>query len=335
MAALSLSELSELLQCTTPVADIPAIHGVNTLTAARAGEASFLANRHYLPDLLTTQASVVLVDQATQARYSGQTSAVLLACEDPYLAFARLQRHFHPQPASSGQRHPAAVIAASAQLADDVDVAAGAVIGEGCQIATGCRIGAGAVIGRHCQLGEGCLIHPRAVIADGCLLGKRVILQPGAVIGSDGFGYAWDGKAHVKIPQTGIVELHDDVEIGANTCIDRGALGNTVVHQGVKIDNLVQLGHNVEIGACSVLVSQVGISGSTQIGRGCQLGGQAGVAGHLSIGDGCKVAAQSGVIGNLEAGGTYGGTPAIPHRIWLRSMALLNRLPELFRKNKA
>ncbi len=335
MAALSLAELGELLQCTAPAVDLPAIHGVNTLAAATEGEASFLANKRYLPDLLTTRASVVLVDEATQARYAGQVDTVLWACQDPYLAFARLQRHFHPQPVSSGRRHPTAVIAPDAQLADDVDVAAGAVIGEGCRIAAGCLIGAGAVIGRHCQLGENCLIHPRAVIADGCVLGKRVILQSGAVIGSDGFGYAWDGKAHVKIPQTGIVELHDDVEIGANTCIDRGALGNTVVHQGVKIDNLVQLGHNVEIGACSVVVSQVGISGSTHIGRGCQLGGQAGVAGHLTIGDGCKVAAQSGVISNLDAGGTYGGTPAIPHRMWLRSMAMLNRLPELFRKNKA
>jgi UDP-3-O-[3-hydroxymyristoyl] glucosamine N-acyltransferase len=167
-------------------------------------------------------------------------------------------------------------------------------------------------------------------------LGDRVILQSGAVIGSDGFGYAWSGKEHLKIPQTGRVVLEDDVEVGANSSIDRGALGDTIIRQGVKLDNLIQVGHNVEIGPQSIMASQVGISGSTKIGSGCQIGGQAGVAGHLVIGDGVKLAAKSGVLGNLDAGGTYAGYPAIQHRTWLKASALMLRLPEIWnqiRKN--
>jgi UDP-3-O-[3-hydroxymyristoyl] glucosamine N-acyltransferase len=154
------------------------------------------------------------------------------------------------------------------------------------------------------------------------------------VIGSDGFGYAWTGKEHLKIPQVGRVVLHNDVEIGANTCIDRGALGDTIIHQGVKLDNLIQIGHNVEVDALTVMASQVGISGSVKIGKGCQIGGQVGTAGHLKIGDGCQLAARTGVMSDLEAGGIYGGMPAMPHRTWLKTSALIMRLPEIWKKIK-
>jgi UDP-3-O-[3-hydroxymyristoyl] glucosamine N-acyltransferase len=162
-----------------------------------------------------------------------------------------------------------------------------------------------------------------------------VIIQSGAVIGSDGFGYAWTGREHLKIPQAGRVILEEDVEIGANTCIDRGAIGDTVIRRGVKLDNLIQIGHNVEIGAFSIMASQVGISGSTTVGQGCQFGGQVGTAGHIQIGDGCKIAAKSGVAGNLEAGGTYAGIPVMPHRVWLKVSAMLPRLPALWSKLSA
>jgi len=162
-------------------------------------------------------------------------------------------------------------------------------------------------------------------------VGDEVYLQSGAVIGSDGFGYAWNGQKHLKIPQVGRVILEDDVEIGANTCIDRGAIGDTVIGRGVKLDNQIQIAHNVHVGAYSVMASQVGISGSTVIGQGCQFGGQAGLAGHLYVGDGVKLAAKSGVMSDLEAGGTYAGAPAMPHRMWLKVSALTMKLPEIWK----
>jgi len=158
-----------------------------------------------------------------------------------------------------------------------------------------------------------------------------VMIQPGAVVGSDGFGYAWNGRKFIRIPHTGRVVLGDGVEVGANTCIDRGVIGDTVVASGVKLDNLIQIAHNVRIGAHSIMASQVGISGSTEVGRGCRFGGQVGIAGHLHIGDGCSIAAKSGVAGDLPAGGTYAGIPAMPHRVWLKVSALMRRLPEMWK----
>lgn len=304
------------------------VRGVNTLLDADDREISFLANPKYKSDLAASKAAAVLLGREEAA---APASRAVIRVDDPYLSFTLLQRRLHPAPVSAGNRHATAAIAASAELADDVDVGPQAVIGEGVRIGPGSIIGAGCVIGDNAEIGEGCLLHPRSVVAAGCILKNRIILQSGAVIGSDGFGYAWSGREHLKIPQVGRVVLQDDVEIGANSCIDRGAIGDTVIGRGVKLDNLIQIGHNVQVGDYSIMASQVGISGSTNIGRGCQIGGQAGTAGHLTIGDGCKLAARTGVMGDLEAGGTYAGMPAIPHRLWLRISALLMKLPELMK----
>lgn len=326
---MKLIELAGLLEGELSAGDADvAITGVNTLQQAGEQEASFLANMKYRTDLDSSQAGVVLVASDFPGDRGGKP---LIRVADPYLAFARLQRHLHPEPAASGKRHATATIAASAEMAEDVDVGAQAVIGEKVRIAAGSIIGAGCVIEDGVSIGKKCLLHSHTVIRRGCVLRDRVILQPGAVIGSDGFGYAWSGSEHLKIPQTGRVVIENDVEIGANSCIDRGALGDTVIGQGAKIDNLVQIGHNVEIGALSVIVSQVGISGSTHIGKGCQIGGQAGIAGHLKVGDGAIIAAKSGVIGNLEGGASYAGFPAVPHRMWLKVTAAMSRLPELLK----
>lgn len=339
MVAVPLSELIETIGCN-PCEDNHAIGitGVNSLQNADKDEISFLTNKQYQSQLGSTKAAAVLVDHATFAKNidgsSSKKGPLLLPCSDPYLAYAKIQRFFNPGIKATGSRHPSAIIHPSSYVADSVDIGPTAVVGQGSRIESGCVIGAGVILGENCTINEGCILHARSVVADGCILGKRVILQSGAVIGSDGFGYAWSGQEHVKIPQVGIVILHDDVEIGANACIDRGAIGNTVISQGCKIDNLVQLGHNVEVGALSVIVSQAGIAGSTIIGNGCQLGGQVGVAGHIRLVDGCKVAGQSGVISNLDAAGTYGGTPAVPHRQWLRNVALINRLHEFMKKFK-
>ncbi|MDX8392044.1 MAG: UDP-3-O-(3-hydroxymyristoyl)glucosamine N-acyltransferase [Mariprofundaceae bacterium] len=303
------------------------ISSVESLGHAGPEHASFLANKKYTPAFADSKAGVILIDEKTFP----ETTRPVIRVGDPYLAFAHLQRYFHPQPVASGKRHPTATIDASAKLADDVDVGAMAVIGANVCIASGSRIGAACVIEEKVRIGKECVLHARAVIAESCVLGERVILQPGVIIGSDGFGYAWSGSEHLKIPQAGCVVLQNDVEIGANTCIDRGAIGDTVIEQGVKLDNLIQIGHNVKVGAFSIMASQVGISGSTTLGQGCQLGGQIGAAGHIHIGDGCKIAAKSGVMSDLEAGGTYAGIPVMPHRVWLKVSAILPRLPDLWK----
>jgi len=304
------------------------ISGVNILEQAGPDQASFLANMRYKTQVGISHAGVVFLND----RVFPKISRPVIRVEDPYLAFTLLQRHFHPGKQASGSRHTSAVIDVTASLAENVDVGPLAVIGKQVNIGQGSRIGAGCIIEDGASIGKSCTLHSRVMVGASCELGNNVILQAGAVIGSDGFGYAWTGREHLKIPQTGRVLLEDSVEIGANTCIDRGAIGDTVIGQGVKLDNLIQIGHNVKIGACSIMASQVGISGSTVVGQGCQFGGQVGTAGHLHIGDGCKIAAKSGVPGDLEAGGTYAGIPAMPHRLWLKVSAIMLRLPELWKR---
>jgi len=306
------------------------ITGVNTLSAAGDAEISFLSNKRYRDDLSGTGAAAVLLAEHDAA----PDHCGVIRVADPYLSFAILQRFFNPQAISSGHRHASAAIDESAVLAGDVDVAANAVIGSGVHIGAASIIGPGCVIEAGVQIGKGCLLHANAVVRQGCVLGNDIVLQPGAVIGSDGFGYAWSGSQHLKIPQVGRVILDDDVEIGANTCIDRGAIGDTVIERGVKLDNQIQVAHNVRIGAYTVMASQVGISGSTIIGKGCQFGGQAGLAGHLIVGDGVKLAAKSGVMSDLDAGGIYAGAPAMPHRLWLKVSAVMLKLPEIWKNQR-
>ena len=331
MKKLSLAEAAEVVggELVGPARERPdhLISGVSTLVDASDSELSFLSNQRYKESLAETSAAAVLLspDQSAPA------SLAIIRVEDPYLAFAKLQRYFHPQTVASGRRDATASIDATAQLADDVDVAANAVIGAGVTIGAGAIIGAGCAIGERVYIGSRCLLHANSVVASDCVLGDGVILQPGAVVGSDGFGYAWAGDNFLKIPQVGRVVIEDDAEIGANATIDRGAIGDTMIERGVKIDNLVQVGHNVRVGAYTVMASQVGISGSTQVGKGCQLGGQAGLAGHIQVGDGVKLAAKSGVISDLKSGGTYAGFPAMPHRVWLKTRAVIQKLPELWK----
>jgi len=335
MKALSLLEIAELVNGAVEglgeeEISITRIAGVNTLSAAGDAEISFLANKRYREDLSLTGAAAVLL--AANDPAPDHCSVIRVA--DPYLAFALLQRFFNPQCISSGACHDSAVIDPAARLADDVDVAANAVIAAHVYIGAGSMIGAGCVVGEGVQVGERCMLHANAVVNAGCVLGNDVILQPGAVIGSDGFGYAWSGSQHLKIPQVGRVILEDDVEIGANTCIDRGAIGDTIIGRGVKLDNQIQIAHNVHIGAYTVMASQVGVSGSTMIGKGCQFGGQAGLAGHINVGDGVKLAAKSGVMSDLAAGGIYAGAPAMPHRLWLKVSALMLKLPEMWKAQR-
>ena len=221
------------------------------------------------------------------------------------------------------------VVGTGVQFGEDISVYPGAVIGDNVSIGDRCVVHPGAVLYAGVTIGSDTTIHANVVIRERCRIGSRCVIQPGAVIGSDGFGYAPDGSSYYSIPQIGIVVLEDDVEIGANACVDRAALDVTLIKRGTKLDNLVQIAHNCQIGEDCMIVSQVGISGSTKIGNHVTLAGQVGVAGHLSIGDNVIVGAQSGVPGSLPANAGYSGTPALPHKNWLKSMAVVANLPAL------
>jgi UDP-3-O-[3-hydroxymyristoyl] glucosamine N-acyltransferase len=220
------------------------------------------------------------------------------------------------------------------RLGQDVSIAPFVSIGDGVTLGDRVTLMTGTILGDGVTIGADSLLHPRVTILEGCTLGQGVIVHSGAVIGSDGFGYAFDGEKHRKIPQLGTVVIEDEVEIGANCTIDRGALGETRICRGVKIDNLVQVAHNVVVGEHSILVAQVGISGSTRLGRHVVLAGQVGVAGHLELGDGVRVGAQSGIPNSVPAGQTLTGYPAQPHKEWLRTMAALPKVPDLIKKIK-
>ena len=297
------------------------VRGFAPLDVAGPEELAFLSDRRRRAEAERSRAAAVLVAPADAG-----LSRPRIVVDDPYLAFARLQQRFFPRPQGRGRRHPSAVVHETARIAADVDIGPCAVVGEGAEIGAGSILGAGVHVGPRARIGRDCILHAHAVVMDDCVLGDRVVLHPGAVVGADGFGLAWDGEGWARIPQVGRVIVGDDVEIGANACVDRGALGDTVIEDDVRLDNLVQIGHNARIGAHTAMAAQAGVSGSTRIGQGCLVGGQAGFAGHLSVADRARIGAQAGVIGDIRAPGEYWGTPAIEKRRWLRAFAALLRL---------
>ena len=256
----------------------------------------------------------------------------MLRVAAPSAALIALLRLFYPEPPRVPGIHRLAWVDEGAQVDPAAAVGPFAVVERGARIGRGSRVGALCFVGARAELGEDVLLYPRVVVRDGVRIGNRVIVHPGAVLGADGFGYAFDGQAHRKIPQVGGVRIEDDVEIGANSTVDRATLGETVIGRGSKIDNLVQVGHNCQIGEHVILVSQVGISGSTRVGQGAVLAGQVGVGDHMEIGAGAVLTGQAGVMGDIPAGQVWSGTPARPtiqaKRIW----AAEKRLPELLRR---
>lgn len=324
---MKLAEIAKLLGAELTGNGAVEITGLASLTSAASGDLTFLANPRYASAVAGTQASAVIVT----TDWKGGCPCAILRTDHPDRAFANAALLLSPPPISFGTGvHPTAV------LGKDVTLGADVYVGPYCVIESGARLGdrsvlvAGCYIGHAAVIGSDCLLYAHVSVRERCVLGTRVIIHGGAVIGSDGFGYTPDSQGvWQKVMQLGIVEIGDDVEIGANVTIDRARFGKTRIGNGVKIDNLVQVAHNVQIDEHSVMASQVGISGSTCIGRHVQLGGQAGLAGHLQIGDGAVVGAQAGVTKDVEPGSFVSGYPAMEHRKSARVHAHLMRLPEL------
>jgi len=322
---LRLKDIAERLGCRLEGDGEIEIQGVAGIEQARAGDLTFFVNPKYAAQLRQTLASAVILGERAEP-----APCAMLRAANPYFAFARAVELFSPRPARALGIHRLADVAASASVAPDASIGAFVSIGEGA------RIGARTIVYPHVTIGEGaivgddCLLHARVSVRERVTLGHRVVVQDGAVIGSDGFGFAQraDGTHH-KIPQIGGVVVEDDVEIGANTAIDRPAVGETRIGAGTKIDNLVQIAHGVKIGRDTLLAAQVGIAGSTTIEDRVTLAGQVGVAGHLTLGKGVVATAQTGIPNSVEAGAFISGYPAIPNRDWLKSSAIFRKLPEL------
>ncbi len=306
---------------------------VAKIEEAVEGDLTFLANPKYARYLGETRASAVIVGK-TIVLPPGRSAAelALLRVDDPYASFVHAVVAFHPPgPPVQPGIHPSAVIDKTAVVGDGARIAPAAVVGPGCRIGDRSMLGPGVVLGDGVSVGRDCILYANVVVREHCVLGDRVILQPGAVIGGDGFGFAPQGDGtYEKIPQVGIVVIEDDVEIGANTTIDRATLGETRIKKGTKLDNLIQVAHNVVIGENTVSAAQAGISGSTRIGRNVMIGGQVGFTGHLEIADGTKIGAQSGVHRSVnKPNTTIFGFPAVPQREAFRIQGAITQLPEL------
>ncbi|RLB70521.1 MAG: UDP-3-O-(3-hydroxymyristoyl)glucosamine N-acyltransferase [Deltaproteobacteria bacterium] len=298
---------------------------VAPIDQAQPGDITFVANPKYLVKLEKCQASAVIIAPGIVP----PENINLLVCANPYLAFAKILTYLQvPERAVKGIM-AGAHVAESAEIDRLATIYPGCVVGERVKVGAGTVLYPGVIIYNDVTIGKDCLLHAKSVVREGCRLHDRVILQPAAIIGSDGFGFAPDGASYYKIPQVGIVVLEDDVEIGSSSCIDRAALGETRICRGTKLDNLVQVGHNVKVGENSILVSQTGIAGSTIIGNHCTFGGQSAAAGHLTVGDNVMIGARGGAANDVAANQVLSGAPLMPHKQWLRSTMVFPKLPEM------
>ncbi len=300
------------------------ITGVAGIEDASAGYITFVANPKYAAAAKTTAASAVIVSEDFPAIAAG-----MLRSKNPYLAFARAIDLFYKAPQYGAGVNPTAVIAPTAKLGANAHVGAYVVIDDHAEIGDDAVLLAHVVIYRGARIGKNFFAHAHAVVREDCTLGDNIVLQNGAVVGCDGFGFARDGDRWEKITQSGPTVLEDDVEVQANSCVDRASVGETRIGRGVKLDNLVQVGHGSAVGEHTLLCAQVGLAGSTVVGKNVILAGQVGVAGHCHIGDGVVVTAQSGTHGDIPSGAMVSGSPAFDHKQWLRAVGIFTKLPEL------
>jgi len=307
------------------------IRGVAGIREAKAGDLTFIANARYDAYLSQTSASAVIC-----SRDPREARVPLLQVDNPYLAFQKAVRLFRPDVHTPLPGvHPTAVVSPAASVGENASIGAHCVVEDGAHIGANVVLMPGCYVGVQASIGDDSLLYPQVTVREECVIGSRCILHSGVVVGSDGFGFAFDAGRYHKVPQVGIVVVGDDVEIGANTTIDRATTDATRIGDGTKIDNLVQIGHNVVTGKHCIIVAQVGVSGSTVLEDYVTLGGQAGLAGHIRVGTGAMVGGQSGVTKSVGAGEKVSGTPAVPLNAWKRVTAYLMRLPQLFERSKA
>lgn len=309
-----------------PEADDINITGVSGIHDAREGDISFIAAQKYVKELSVCKASCVIVKEALP-----DIAVIQLKVANPHLAFAQLLEHFYVKPKKYSGISDGSIISEHSHIADNVSIFPFSYISDGVTIGSGTIIYPYVFIGENTVIGQQCVIYPHVTLSNSVRIGDNVVIHSGSVIGSDGFGYVFDDGRYHKIPQVGGVTIEDDVEIGSNVSIDRATLGNTAIGKGTKIDNLVQIAHNVKIGNNSVLVAHVGIGGSTEIGDYVTLAGQVGISDHAKIDSGTIIGAQSGMRGHVTKG-TYIGSPALPHRDWMKAQALFAKLPALNKK---
>lgn len=330
--AATLGELARRFECELVGDPEIGVERVATLASADGSSLTFLANPLYRDALAGTRAAAVVLD--ADAREACPVAALVTA--NPYAVYARIAAWLHPPPPSAPGVHATASVAADTAIAASAEIGPQAVVGAGSRVGDAAVIGAGAVVGAHCVVGAGTRLAPRAVVLDRVTLGARCIVHSGAVIGADGFGFARDGAHWIKVPQLGGVEIGDDVEVGANTTIDRGAIDNTVVENGVKLDNLIQIAHNVHIGEHTIMAAMSGAAGSTRIGRRCMIGGGAVIVGHLEICDDVTLLFRSNVTKSITEPGTWsGGLPAEEAGHWRRNAARFRQLDSIASRLKA
>jgi UDP-3-O-[3-hydroxymyristoyl] glucosamine N-acyltransferase len=328
MPSLTLSEIATLLNLPTPGEAHRPVSGVSTLLEASERELSFLGSDKYLDDFARTKAAAVLVQK--RVKLPADHKKLVFFVDDADLAVAKLLEHFAPPvPRPPVGCHHSAFVAPSASIAEGARVGPNVFVGDDCRIGRNVVLHAGVYVGCDVSIGDDCQLFPGVVVRERITIGNRVTIHAGSVLGTDGFGYRWDGKQHVKIPQIGTVIVEDDVEIGSCVCIDRAKFSATRIGRGTKIDNLVQIGHNVVVGPHCIIVGQAGLAGSVTLGSGVVLGGQSAVRDHVTMGDQSAVAACSGVAEDVDPKTIVSGLPALPHRQSLREQAALRRLPDL------
>lgn len=325
-------QIAQFVQGTVIGDENASINTFAKIEDGKNGAISFLANAKYTHYIKNTESSIVLVDELIDIELP--VKPTLIRVKNARDCVARLLQLYENMKPKKQGIDTLAFISPDAKVGKDVYIGAFAYIGSGVEIGNGTQVYPHATIMEGAKIGENCIIYPNASVYHDCILGDNVILQSGSVIGSDGFGFAPNGEDYDKIPQIGIVTIEDNVEIGANTCIDRSTMGSTYIRKGVKLDNLVQIAHNTDIGENTVMSSQVGIAGSTKVGKWCMFGGQVGIAGHIEIGDKVFLGAQSGVPGNLKENQTLIGTPPFEPRNYFKSQAIFRRLPEIYQQIK-
>ncbi len=325
---MKLSEIASKLGCRLIGESEVEIHRVAGIDEAETGDLTFVANRKYVGHIKTTRASaIILADDLPTV------SIPSLRTHNPYLAFARALEFFYTPPAPPPGIHSTAVVAGDATIGPNPSIGPYAVVGSGCHLGANVTLHPHVVLYCGVIVGDGCILHSNATVREFCVLGDRVIIQNGAVVGSDGFGFAQrEDGTYFKICQTGRVIIEDNVEVGANTTVDRAAVGDTIIKRGAKLDNLVQIGHGSQVGENSVLAAQVGLAGSTKLGKNVRAGGQAGFAGHLEVGDNAVLTAQSATSHDVPPGAVISGSPGIDNSTWLRAVTVFGKLPSLVRR---